>query len=74
MEKKFLTELKVGDKIYLLDDKKVSENGVEELTADSGIFELNTSLIPLITRRTFRIVSIVNPPFIRKIFQMTIDT
>ena len=35
MKKKFLTDLKVGDKIYLLDDKKVSENGVEELIADS---------------------------------------
>ena len=35
MEKKFLTELKVGDTIYLLDDKKASENGVEELTTDS---------------------------------------
>ena len=35
MEKKFLTDLKVGDTIYMLDDKKVTENGVEELTADS---------------------------------------
>ena len=35
MEKKFLTELKVGDTIYLLDDKKVTENGVEELITDS---------------------------------------
>ena len=35
MEKKFLTELKVGDTIYMLDDKTVTENGVEELTADS---------------------------------------
>ena len=35
MEKKFLTDLKVGDTIYRLDDKKVTENGVEELTADS---------------------------------------
>ena len=35
MEKKFLTELKVGDTIYRLDDKTVSENGVEELIADS---------------------------------------
>ena len=35
MKRKFLTDLKVGDKIYLLDDKTVSENGVEELTADS---------------------------------------
>ena len=35
MKKKFLTELKVGDTIYLLDDQKVSEKGVEELTADS---------------------------------------
>ena len=35
MKKKFLTDLKVGDTIYLLDDKKVTENGVEELTADS---------------------------------------
>lgn len=35
MEKKFLTDLKVSDTIYRLDDKKASENGVEELTADS---------------------------------------
>ena len=35
MKKKFLTELKVGDTIYMLDDKKVTENGIEELTADS---------------------------------------
>ena len=35
MKRKFLTDLKVGDKIYLLDDKKASENGVEELIADS---------------------------------------
>ena len=35
MKRKFLTDLKVGDTIYLLDDKKVSENGVEELTTDS---------------------------------------
>ena len=35
MKKKFLTELKVGDTIYMLDDKTVTENGVEELTADS---------------------------------------
>ena len=35
MEKKFLTDLKVGDTIYMLDDQKVTENGVEELTADS---------------------------------------
>ena len=35
MEKKFLTDLKVGDTIYRLDDQKVTENGVEELTADS---------------------------------------
>ena len=35
MKKKFLTDLKVGDTIYMLDDKKVTENGVEELTADS---------------------------------------
>ena len=35
MEKKFLTDLKVGDTIYMLDDQKVTENGVEELIADS---------------------------------------
>ena len=35
MKRKFLTDLKVGDTIYLLDDKKASENGVEELIADS---------------------------------------
>ena len=35
MEKKFLTDIKVGDTIYRLDDKTVTENGVEELTADS---------------------------------------
>ena len=35
MKRKFLTDLKVGDTIYLLDDKTVTENGVEELTADS---------------------------------------
>ena len=35
MEKKFLTDLKVGDTIYRLDDQKVTENGIEELTADS---------------------------------------
>ena len=35
MKKKFLTELKVGDTIYMLDDKKVTENGIEELSADS---------------------------------------
>ena len=35
MKKKFLTELKVGDTMYMLDDKKVTENGIEELTADS---------------------------------------
>ena len=35
MEKKFLTDLKVGDTIYRVDDQKVTENGVEELTADS---------------------------------------
>ena len=35
MKKKFLTDLKVGDTIYMLDDKKVAENGVEELIADS---------------------------------------
>ena len=35
MKKKFLTDLKVGDTIYRLDDKTVTENGVEELTADS---------------------------------------
>ena len=35
MEKKFLTDLKVGDTIYMLDDQKVTENGIEELTADS---------------------------------------
>ena len=28
MEKKFLTDLKVGDTIYLLDDKKVTEKMV----------------------------------------------
>ena len=36
MEKKFLTDLKVGDKVYRLDDQKVTENGVEELIVDSG--------------------------------------
>ena len=35
MKKKFFTDLKVGDKVYRLDDKTVTENGVEELTADS---------------------------------------
>ena len=35
MKRKFLTDLKVGDTIYMLDDQKVTENGVEELTADS---------------------------------------
>ena len=35
MKRKFVTDLKVGDTIYLLDDQKVSEKGVEELTADS---------------------------------------
>ena len=35
MEKKFLTDLKGGDKVYRLDDQKVTENGIEELTADS---------------------------------------
>ena len=35
MEKKFLTDLKVGDTIYMLDDQKVTENGIEELIVDS---------------------------------------
>ena len=35
MKRKFLTDLKVGDTIYRLDDNKVAENGVEELIADS---------------------------------------
>ena len=35
MKRKFLTDLKVGDTIYRLDDKKVTENGIEELTVDS---------------------------------------
>ena len=35
MKKKFFTDLKVGDTIYRLNDKKVTENGVEELIADS---------------------------------------
>ena len=35
MKKKFFTDLKVGDKVYRLDDKTVTENGVDELTADS---------------------------------------
>ena len=34
MEKKFLTDLKVGDTIYMLDDQKVTENGIEELIVD----------------------------------------
>ena len=35
MEQKFLTDLKVCDKVYRLDDQKVTENGVEELIVDS---------------------------------------
>ena len=35
MKKKFLTDLKVGDKVYRLADETVTENGVEEFTADS---------------------------------------
>ena len=35
MKRKFLTDLKVGDTIYRLDDQTVTENGIEELTADS---------------------------------------
>ena len=35
MKKKFFRDLKVGDKVYRLDDKTVTENGVEELTTDS---------------------------------------
>ena len=35
MKKKFFRDLKVGDKVYRLNDKTVTENGVEELTADS---------------------------------------
>ena len=35
MEKKFLTDLKVGDTIYRLDDQTVTENGIEELIVDS---------------------------------------
>ena len=35
MEKKFLTDLKVGDTIYMLDEQKVTENGIEELIVDS---------------------------------------
>ena len=35
MKRKFLTDLKRGDKVYRLDDQKVTENGVEELIVDS---------------------------------------
>lgn len=34
MEKKFLTDLKVGDTIYRLNEQTATENGVEELIAD----------------------------------------
>ena len=34
MEKKFLTDLKVGDVIYRLNERTATENGVEEVTAD----------------------------------------
>ena len=44
MEKKFLTDLKVGDTIYRLDDQKVTENGVEEFTAD-GVAVINGFLV-----------------------------
>ena len=44
MEKNFLTDLKVGDKVYRLDDKTVTENGVEELTAD-GVAVINGFLV-----------------------------
>ena len=44
MEKKFLADLKVGDTIYRLDDQKVTENGVEELTAD-GVAVINGFLV-----------------------------
>ena len=35
MKKKFLADLKVGDTIYMLDEQKVTENGIEELIVDS---------------------------------------
>ena len=44
MKKKFLTDLKVGDKVYRLDDKTVTENGVEELTVD-GVAVINGFLV-----------------------------
>ena len=44
MKKKFLTNLKVGDKVYRLDDKTVTENGVEELIAD-GVAVINGFLV-----------------------------
>ena len=34
MEKKFLTDLKVGDTIYRLNEQTATENGVEELIVD----------------------------------------
>lgn len=44
MEKKFLTDLKVGDTIYRLDDQTVTQNGVEELTVD-GVAVINDFLV-----------------------------
>ena len=44
MKKKFFTDLKVGDKVYRLDVKTVTENGVEELTAD-GVAVINGFLV-----------------------------
>ena len=44
MKKKFFTDLKVGDKVYRLNDKTVTENGVEELTAD-GVAVINGFLV-----------------------------
>ena len=44
MEQKFLTDLKVGDKVYRLDDQMTTEKGVEELTVD-GIVAINDFLV-----------------------------
>ena len=44
MKKKFFRDLKVGDKVYRLDDKTVTENGVDELTVD-GVSVINGFLV-----------------------------
>ena len=44
MEQKFLTDLKVGDKVYRLDDQMATEKGVEELTVD-GVVAINDFIV-----------------------------